>query len=237
MLNKMLDNILGTSKSRPALLLFDVNETLLDMSAMQKAVNETFENELAFKLWFSQLLQYSLVENVTGKYHSFSEVGQAVMRMTVEALGKDVSEAKQKELVEMVKKTQPHPDVVPGLEKLREAGFRMATLSNSPSKSSVPHLEEVGLKNFFEATLSVDSVEKFKPEGSAYVYAADKLKVKLGDVMMVAAHGWDMAGALRAGARAAFIERAGKALYPLAPEPELTAPTLVGLAEKLIALD
>lgn len=224
------------SNKRPAVLLFDVNETLLDMSDMQEAVNKAFNNELAFKFWFAQLLEYSQVENVTGTYHNFSEVGQAVMRMTVAVTGQDVSEEKQKELVAMVKETKPHPDVIPGLEKLQGAGFRMATLTNSPAKTSVPHLEKVGLKNFFEATLSVDAVEKFKPHSSPYQYAADQLGVKLEDVMMVAAHGWDMAGALRAGARAAFISRPGQVLYPLAPKPELSAPTLSDLADTLIAM-
>ncbi|MCC9137154.1 haloacid dehalogenase type II [Pontibacter silvestris] len=233
----MLDNILNTSKIRPALLLFDVNETLLDMSAMQKAINETFHNELAFKLWFSHLIQYALVENVTDTYHNFSEVGQAAMHMISEITGQHVSEAKQKELVEMVKSTQPHPDVIPGLEKLREAGFRMATLTNSPAKSSVPHLDAVGLKSFFEETFSVDSVEKFKPHSNPYQYVAEQMEVKIEDVMMVAAHGWDMAGALRTGARAAFISRPGQTLYPLAPEPELTVPTLTELAEKLIKME
>jgi 2-haloacid dehalogenase len=223
-------------KNRPTVLLFDVNETLLDMSAMQKAVNEMFGNELAFKLWFAQLLEYSLVENVTGQYHSFSEVGQAVMRMTAEILGQAVPEAKQKELVAMAKETQPHPDVIPGLEKLQQAGFRMATLTNSPAKSSIPHLEKVGLKSFFEQTFSVDSVQKFKPDSSPYQYAADQMGAKLDEVMMIAAHGWDMAGALRAGARAAFISRPGQALYPLAPEPELTAPTLSDLANELVKM-
>lgn len=113
----------------------------------------------------------------------------------------------------------------------------MATLTNSPAKSSVPHLEQVGLKAYFEATLSVDSVEKFKPHASPYQYAADQLGVKLEEVMMVAAHGWDMAGAHRAGARAAFISRPGQVLYPLAPEPELSAPTLTDLADALISMD
>ncbi|GAB3528514.1 haloacid dehalogenase type II [Pontibacter brevis] len=227
----------NTSNKRPALLLFDVNETLLDMSDMQKAVNKAFNNELAFKFWFAQLLEYSLVENVTGTYHDFSEVGQAAMRMTTAVTGQDVSEEKQKELVAMVKSTQPHPDVIPGLQKLQKAGFRMATLSNSPAKSSVPHLEKVGLKDFFEATLSVDGVEKFKPHPSPYQYAADQLGVKLEEVMMVAAHGWDIAGALRAGARAAFLSRPGQVLYPLAPTPELTAPTLSDLADTLVAMN
>lgn len=224
------------SKKRPTLLLFDVNETLLDMSAMQEAVNKAFQNKLAYKFWFAQLLEYSLVENVTEKYHNFSEVGQAVMHMTAEVMDKDVPAEKQKELVEMVKFTQPHPDVIPGLNRLKEAGFRMATLSNSPAKSSIPHLERVGMKDLFEATMSVDSVKKFKPHASTYLYAANQLGVKLDDMMLVAAHGWDMAGALRAGARAAFISRPGQVLYPLAPEPELTVPTLLELADKLIEM-
>ena len=235
--NQMLDNIKNSFKDRPAVLLFDVNETLLDMSDMQKAVNQAFNNELAFKLWFSHLLEYALVENSTDTYHSFSEVGQAAMHMVASITGKDVSEAKQKELVEMVKATKPHSDVIPGLEKLRQAGFRMATLTNSPAKSSFPHLEAVGLKDYFEETFSVDSVEKFKPHSSPYQYAADQLGVKLSDVMMVAAHGWDMAGATRAGMRAAFLSRPSQALYPLAPEPELTAPTLLELAEKLVKME
>lgn len=226
----------NTSNKRPALLLFDVNETLLDMSGMQEAVNSTFNNELAFKFWFAQLLEYSLVESVTGEYHSFSEVGEAVMRMTVAAMEKDIPEAKQKELVAMVKATEPHPDVIPGLEKLQQAGFKMATLSNSPTKSSIPHLEKVGLSGFFEKMMTVDNVKKFKPHTSPYNYAADQLGVKLEEVMMVAAHGWDMAGALRAGARAAFIARPGQVLYPLAPKPELSAPTLSDLADTLVAM-
>ncbi|WP_083470197.1 HAD family hydrolase [Rufibacter tibetensis] len=149
------------SKKRPGLLLFDVNETLLDLSHMKEAVNTTFGNEMAFQLWFSLLIQYAQVENVTGTYHDFSKVGQAVMYMMAEKTGQEVPEAKQKELVEMVKSSQPHPDVIPGLQGLQEAGFRLATLSNSPAKSSFPHLEAVGLKGFFEGTLSVDGVEKF----------------------------------------------------------------------------
>ncbi|MFD2513035.1 haloacid dehalogenase type II [Pontibacter locisalis] len=233
----MTNNTKSSSKGRPTVLLFDVNETLLDLSHMQKAVNQAFDNELAFKLWFSHLLEYALVENSTDTYHDFSEVGKAAMQMVAKIISKDVSEEKQKELVGMVKETQPHPDVIPGLKKLKEAGFRMATLTNSPAKSSIPHLEKVELKEYFEETFSVDSVKKFKPHRSPYQYAANQLGVKISDMMMVAAHGWDMAGALRAGMRAAFISRPGQALYTLAPEPELTAPILLELAEKLVKME
>ncbi|WP_347157313.1 haloacid dehalogenase type II [Pontibacter chitinilyticus] len=224
------------TQTRPAALVFDVNETLLDLSEMQEAVNSAYGNELAFKLWFSHLLEYALVENSTNSYHNFSAVGKAAMQMITAVTGKDVPEATQKELLQMIKETKPHPDVAEGLQKLQDAGFLMATLTNSPGKSSFPHLEQVKLKQYFKQMLSVDSVEKFKPAGSTYQFAAQQLDVPLTNLMLVAAHGWDIAGALRAGARAAFIERPGKVLYPLAPTPEIKAPTILELAEKLIQL-
>ena len=233
----MLDNFINAFKSRPALLLFDVNETLLDTTPMREAVNKAFQSEYAFQHWFSWLLHYSLVENVTNEYHDFSQIGQAVMQMTVTAFSRNIPEAKQKELVEMVKDLPAHLDVIPGLQKLQQAGYRMATLSNSPYKSSVPHLEKLGLNSFFESMLSVDIAQKFKPDLTTYQTAAAELKVNINNIMLISAHGWDIAGILRAGGRGAFVGRPGQALYPLAPAPELEDTTLLSLADKLILLD
>jgi len=233
----MLENIKSAFKGRPALLLFDVNGTLLDTGPMQDAVNKAFQSECAFQQWFSWVLHYSLVENVTGKHHDFSEIGKAVMHMTVEAFSRNIPKTQQMELVAMMKTLPAHPDVAPGLAKLKQAGYRMVALSNSPQKETAAHLEKTDLINYFEEVLSVDSMEKFKPELITYQSVTGKLKVDISDTMLIAAHGWDVAGALRAGARAGFISRPGQALYPLAPTPEITGTTLLELAEKLIAAD
>jgi len=232
----MLENISNIFKGRPALLLFDVNGTLLNTGPMQDAVNKAFQNEFAFQQWFSWVLHYSLVENVTEKYHDFSELGKAVMQMTVEAFSRNISKAQQLELVALMKTLPAHPDTTPGLAKLKEAGYKMVAFSNSPYKDTVLHLEENDLMHYFDSVLSVDSMKKFKPDLSTYREAAQKLEVDLSDTMLIAAHGWDVAGALRAGARAGFISRPGQALYPLAPTPEITGSTLLELAEKLIAM-
>jgi len=233
----MLENLKSAFKGRPALLLFDVNGTLLDTDPMKDAVNKAFQSECAFQQWFSWVLHYSLVENVTGKHHDFSELGKAVMHMTVEAFSRNISKAQQMELVALMKTLPAYPDVAPGLAKLKAAGYRMAAFSNSPQKETAAHLEKTDLINYFEDVLSVDSMEKFKPELGTYQSAAGKLKADISDTMLIAAHGWDVAGALRAGARAGFIFRPGQALYPLAPTPEITGTTLLELAEKLIVAD
>jgi len=231
----MLENIKSAFKSRPTLLLFDVNGTLSDTSPMEDAVNKAFQSEFAFKQWFSWVLHYSLVENVTEKHHDFSELGQAAMQMIVEAFSRNITKGQQMELVSMMKGLPAHPDVAPGLAQLKQAGYRMAAFSNSPYKETAAFLEKTDLDGYFEEVLSVDSVKKFKPELSTYRSAAEKLKVGLSDTMMIAAHGWDVAGALRAGARAGFIARAGQALYPLAPTPEIIGTTLLEIAAQLVA--
>jgi len=233
----MLENIKNVFKGRPALLLFDVNGTLLNTGPMEEAVNKAFQSEFAFKQWFSWVLHYSLVENVTGKHHDFSEIGQAVMHMTVEAFSRNIPKAQQVELVAMMKQLPAHPDVAPGLAKLQQAGYRMVAYSNSPYKETAAHLEKTDLSGYFEEVLSVDSIEKFKPELSTYRNAAAKLNTEIGDTMLIAAHGWDVAGALRAGARAGFISRPGQALYPLASSPEITGNTLLEIADKLVDAD
>jgi 2-haloacid dehalogenase len=53
--------------------------------------------------------------------------------------------------------------------------------------------------------------------------------------MLVAAHGWDTAGAQLAGLQAAFIARPGQQSYPLAPAPTLTGPTLPDIAHQLLS--
>ena len=84
--------------------------------------------------------------------------------------------------------------------------------------------------------MSVESVRRFKPYTEVYHWAVDKMDVKAEDCMLVAAHGWDVAGALWAGCRAAFVARQGAQVYPLAPEPEIVEPDLKSVAERLIAL-
>lgn len=48
----------------------------------------------------------------------------------------------------------------------------------------------------------------------------DQMKVEASEAMLVAAHGWDIAGANAAGFQTVFVARPGKALYPLAEKPD-----------------
>ena len=119
---------------------------------------------------------------------------------------------------------------------MKDAGYRMVTLTNSPQKGVDAQLENAGLTEFFEQRLSVGEIGTYKPDLKTYRWAAEKTGVEVGDRMLIAAHGWDITGALRAEMRAGFLARPGKSLYPLAPEPELVGKDLRDAANLLAAL-
>ncbi|WP_092741917.1 haloacid dehalogenase type II [Hymenobacter psychrophilus] len=226
---------MAPTSDRPKLLIFDVNETLLDLGKLQQAVNQEFQSETAFKQWFGLLLQYSLVDTVTGNYHNFGQIGDAALDMLAQALGQPARPAAhKKEILTLITELPPHPDIIPGLTALQKAGFRMVTLTNSPDATVKKQMAYASLTGFFEQLLSIDSLKRYKPHPETYHSTCQQLKVAPAQAMLIAAHGWDTAGAQLAGLQAAFISRPGQQVYPLAPAPTLTGPTLPDIARQLI---
>lgn len=224
------------SYDKPKLLIFDVNETLLDLSGMKARMIKAFDHEFAFNQWFSLMLQYSLVDNVTGEYHNFGEIGKAAFQMTEQMLEKKVPEDEKNEILQMIRHLPPHPEVEKALLMLKEAGYRMVTLTNSTEEVVKQQMESSGLSKYFEMLLSIDPMRKYKPAPETYRKASEKLRVRPEEAMLIAAHGWDITGALHAGLQAAFISRKGKAHYPLAPNPQYRGDSLTSIAEKLVKL-
>jgi 2-haloacid dehalogenase len=222
------------NSTRPSFILFDVNETLMNMTPLKKKVNNLLESRRGFRIWFRMLLHYSLVDTCIGQYRDFGAIADATLDMAAKALGEQIDEDEKKEALAAMKKLPAHSDVKDGLKLLKEGGFRLATLTNSPAHTLSDQLEYADLTSYFEATLSVDAVQKYKPAPETYQYAAQTLGVPLQQVILVAAHGWDIAGALQVGMQAAFIERKGESLYPLAPPPQFIGKDLIDVAKQII---
>jgi 2-haloacid dehalogenase len=130
-----------------------------------------------------------------------------------------------------------HPDVRPGLERLRKDGFRLVTLTNSAPAAVAQQLKNAGLTDLFERSFSVDAVKRFKPAAEPYHHVAKEMGVAVSDLRMVAAHAWDIVGALQAGCVAAFVARPGKVLYPLGPRPDIIGPDFGAVADQIVARD
>ncbi|MEX2516882.1 MAG: haloacid dehalogenase type II, partial [Gammaproteobacteria bacterium] len=150
--------------------------------------------------------------------------------------GIDLDEAVAKNAVAPMRSLPPHPDVVPALERLRDANYRLLALTNSSDAAVADQLKNAGLDKLFEAALSVEGVGLYKPHAHVYRWAARRAGVDVSECLLVAAHGWDVAGATWAGMRSAFVGRPGQQQFPLGPRPELVVATLNELADQLTTL-
>jgi 2-haloacid dehalogenase len=114
---------------------------------------------------------------------------------------------------------------------------RLASLTNSTEQVARAQLEHAGLLEAFEMVLSADTVRRLKPAPEPYLMAAERLGVAVGEVRLIAAHAWDVAGAARAGCATAFVARPGKVLDPLVERPEIVGADLVEVADAILAVD
>jgi 2-haloacid dehalogenase len=120
---------------------------------------------------------------------------------------------------------------------MRDAGLRLATLTNSTVQAAEAQLTHAGLRDHFEQVISADDVRCFKPAPEVYHLAARRLGVKPGQVRLVATHDWDVTGALRAGCAAAFVARPGQVMNPFGPQPDMKGADLGEVAEQILAAE
>jgi 2-haloacid dehalogenase len=220
----------------PSVLVFDVNETLTDIESLTPMFERIFGDRRAMREWFGQALTYSMAATMSGNYVDFSTLGQGALRMLASIHHVNLTDDDERELKEAMLTLPPHPDVAAGLKILRNNGFRLVTLSNSPpNPDGANSVENAGLAEYFEQQLSVDACQAFKPARTVYRYACEQLSVAPADCMMVAAHAWDTMGAQASGFSGALITRPGNAALtvPGLPQPTIVATDLRDLAAKL----
>ena len=217
--------------------VFDVNETLLDLAALDPVFERWFGDAAIRRAWFGQVLQTALVGTVTGRYRDFALVGKAALEMTAARLGVDVPDDAVAEVAATMRSLPAHPDVAAGFERLAKAGYRLASLTNSPAAVVEAQLASAGLDRYLEAQLTADAVERLKPAPEPYRMAAERLGVAPAEMRLVAAHAWDVTGAIRAGCAAAFVARPGMVLDPLGETPDVVGADLTEVADAIIALE
>ena len=218
-------------------LVFDVNETLLDLSALDPHFQRVFGDAGVRVEWFQTMLQSAFLTTITGPYKPFGEHFRAALAMTALRRGLRVSPEDELAILAGVRMLPAHPDVRPALKRLRSAGYRLAALTNSTTEMEEAQLRNAKLADLFERALSADSGKRLKPAPEAYANAARELGVAPAEIRMVAAHVWDVQGAMRAGCAAAFVERPGVVWNPLLERPDIVRPDLGEIAERVIEVD
>ena len=218
-------------------IAFDVNETLLDLGALDPLFERAFGRADLRAQWFGQMLQLAFAGGLTGRYVDFTSAQRAALAMLAETTGARLGRDDEEEILAAMRRLPPHADAAPALDRLRGAGLTLAALTNSPLDVARDQLAGAGLADRFHAILSADQVQALKPLPEPYRLVARTFDVPLAEVRLVAAHAWDVSGALAAGCAAAFVRRPGKVPSPLGPQPDITGDGLLEVAERIVVAD
>ena len=229
----------GPAGDNPSVLIFDVNETLLDLEAMYPLFEAVFGDKRVLREWFGHLVMYSMTLTLSGLYKDFFSLGRGVFEMAGAIHMKSVRPSDLEALKNGMMTMPAHPDVEEGLKRVKAAGFRLVTLTNSPpSADGSSPLRRAGLADFFERQFSIETVRSYKPAQIVYRTVAQELGVPPAACCMIASHVWDTIGAQSAGMAGALITRPGNAPLPVPglPQAHVIASDLPALAAKMIAL-
>lgn len=213
---------------------FDVNETLLDVSALDPLFTRLFGQSGVWREWFAQMLQSAFVTTITGQYADFGRIGGAALEMVAARHGVTAHPDDLASLRDQMRHLPAHPEVPAALTSLRDAGPRLVALTNSTLDTAEAQLANAGIRGMFEQVFSANSVKRLKPAPEPYRMVAERLGIPTSEVTLVAAHAWDVAGAASAGCGTVFVARSGMIADPLAPPPDIIGSDLAEVVQRIL---
>lgn len=219
------------TRRRPAVVALDVDETLLDLAPVRATLVEAGQPESLLRAVVARTLLTGFAATVVGDWCSFRDAFDAALEQE-SGLPADARAG----VLDAFAELSPHPDVEPALRRLTEAGVRVVTLSHGSPGVAEAGLARGGITPLVEAALTSESVRAWKPAREAYLWAAGRCGVAPERLALVAAHGWDVLGAQRAGLTGVWFPR-GERVYPAVYEaPHVRAANLAEAVEELLAL-
>ena len=220
-----------------SVIVFDLMGTLLNFQALDAYFERFFGDSAVRKEWFTQTLQLAMAAMLTNAYEDFEVQADTGLEMTARRYQVSMLGEEKNLILGTLRKLRPYPEVAQGLQRLRDAGLRVAALTNSTAQAAEAQLTYAGLRDHFEQVISADEVRRFKPAPELYHLAARRLSVEPEGMWLVAAHDWDVTGALRAGCAAVFVARPGQVMNPFGPQPEVKGADLGEVANKILAVE
>ena len=226
----------GGSKDRelPAVLLFDVYETLADLSSLGTRFADVGADPQLARTWLASVLLDGIALTAARVQAHFGQLAEATLRSHL--AGQHLSCTVDEAVVQVMQgfdELDVQDDVRPGLPALGALGSQLVTLGNAEVTVAEQLFARVGLAGLFERHLSTDDAGMWKPSPAAYAYAAGRCRTRPPAMMVVAAQPWDINGAHLAGFRTAWINRAGATYPTYFHPPTFEARSLPHLAEQL----
>ena len=217
---------------QPRVMVFDVNETLSDMSPMAQRFTAVGAPAHLAATWFASLLRDGFALTATGANPAFAELGAEALRNSLSEQVGDVDAAVE-HIMSGFASLPVHPDVVEGIRSLHSLDISLVTLSNGSTAVAQGLFNRNDIADCFDRLLSVDKAPLWKPAESAYNFALKACACEASEAMLVAVHPWDIHGAHQAGLATAWINRTGARYPAYFTAPDMEATSVVDLATQL----
>ncbi len=218
-------------------LVFDVNETLSDMSPLGEVLERHGVPRGLATTWFASVLRDGFALSVHRQAPPFAELGRQVLRRL---LVREQPSSDPEQVVEEVLSTVPrldvHPDVAEGVRALAADGHRLVTFTNGAAANAEGLLGRAGVRDLVDAVLSVEGLGVWKPHPEAYAHAARTLQVDPAELTLVAVHPWDTDGASRVGWHSVYLDRSGASWPDAFRPPDVRVRSLTELPATLRAM-
>ncbi|CAN5324262.1 haloacid dehalogenase type II [soil metagenome] len=220
----------------PDAIGFDVYGTLVDPLEMDERL-EPLAGDLSVRLaalWREKQLEYTFRRGLMREYEDFDSCTRRALVFAADALGVKLSEQERDRLIEEYQSLSPFPDVIPGIEALKERGHPLVAFSNGVEATVRTLLDRAGVLPHLQDVISVDDLKTFKPDPEVYRYLARRLGAGPSGIWLVSSNPFDVIGAKAVGLKAAWVQRNPEVRFdPWDVEPDLIAPDLQTLAAKL----
>ncbi|WP_298941369.1 haloacid dehalogenase type II [uncultured Psychromonas sp.] len=218
-------------------VLFDINETVLNLNKLKPKFEQAFGDESALGLWFSTLLHTSTVCAVTGLKTEFAALAGDILNNVAARKGINLPNETRDDILATFASLESHEDIKPALTKLRDSGYQTIAFSNSSLDLIKKQIENAGLNDYFSKVVSVEETGSFKPDPKVYRFVADLLEQPIGSLRLVATHDWDTHGAMSSGMLAAYIDRAGTPYNPQYLKPAIIKNNMNDIVDQIIKAD
>lgn len=179
--------------------------------------------------WRTRQFEYTWLRTLTGSYVDFWQVTEQALVFAAKLVKLEMSGAQRDQLMASYLELKAWPDAAAALKQLKDAGIRMAFLSNFTAEMLDAAVRNSGLQGIFEAHLSTDRVQAFKPDPRAYRMGVDAFGIPKEEIAFAAFGGWDAAGAKRFGYPTFWVNRANLPLEELGIAPDGTSAGLQDL--------
>ena len=225
-----------TLKTEPRIIFFDVVETVFSLAPLADKLTELDLPVGSDKLFFAQLLRDAFALSASGIFHTFPDIAKGTLTVMLHSLGHEVNETTLKEILGTFSRLPAHKDVKLALEKIKSTNCQAVFLTNGSRTNTENLVRNNGIEHLVDDIISVEDFNIWKPQTELYRQAALKHSCAPENALLVAAHAWDIAGAIRAGFHGIWIQRQELLYHPLMAKPDDQATNLVDAVDRAIKL-